>query len=895
MLEIYKVATILKSYPLDIECIFAYDNYLLVGTKQGQLVMYKLVPRNNEYRFEVHIMRTNKTFAKRPIVQVAAVPEFHLIISLSDNVINLHDLDHVNTPFITSISKTRGATLFVTNVSKCKTLTGEQCTLRMCVVVKKKLMLFYWKNNEFLELGELAVPDIPKVIAWCAESLYVGFKSEYSLIKVTGEQKELFPTNTEPVVISLGGFNVGSEWNDCGFAMGRDQKTFIFDKEGSPILKYPITWSGHPTCLVDDLPYLLAIMPNSVIEVRAIEPRLLLQSINDLTNISTKVKQLIKCVNKRGQLFVSSTKEVFCLIAVPFHVQVPQLLRERQFELALQLADMYEENEVDSFDTSVVSEKDKVKKDIERLLAFDNFCKKDFVGAMKLFAKLQTEPPQVIGLFSDLLPEDYRSKIVGDYPYKPPEFKGTDLENGLFALIDFLLDIRRKFTSNSDKTSSEISKSSSKSKEQQLKQIVDTTLIKCYLQTNDALVSPFLRLPDNNCHLEETERALKRCSKHNELIILYQSKGLHKRALDILRNQSSKLNFGHEKTVQYLQHLSKDNLELIFEYASWVLEEHPEDGLKIFIEETTETSEQLPRDRVLDFIQKTNADLIIPYLEHVVWNWKDPTLLFHNTLANKYREKVRVLLEEYRRSLPESESPAATGEEPGELGPLRKKLIDFLEKSDYYSTETQSFFLLNDGLWEERAIVMGKIGNHEEALTIYVRALDDTKKAEEYCNRMYSKSQPGNRDVYLTLLKLYVSMPILPSLPSEELSSEKNSGKQHIDAAIELLRKHATKIDPLRALLLLPPTTPIFLIADFLEAVTKYVVKERHEGQMFRNMLLAQHLLVQSQRIKLHQENKVIVDETDLCCVCYRKIGRSAFLRYPDKRLIHYSCKDNFT
>jgi hypothetical protein len=71
----------------------------------------------------------------------------------------------------------------------------------------------------------------------------------------------------------------------------------------------------------------------------------------------------------------------------------------------------------------------------------------------------------------------------------------------------------------------------------------------------------------------------------------------------------------------------------------------------------------------------------------------------------------------------------------------------FLEESDHYSTETLPTYLLNDGLFEERAIVMGKIGNHKEALVIYVHMLHDMKKAEDYCERMYNKGLPENKDV----------------------------------------------------------------------------------------------------------------------------------------------------
>lgn len=107
-----------------------------------------------------------------------------------------------------------------------------------------------------------------------------------------------------------------------------------------------------------------------------------------------------------------------------------------------------------------------------------------------------------------------------------------------------------------------------------LLQIIDTTLLKCYLQTNDALVAPLLRL--NHCHLVETEKILKKMGKHNELIILYQTKGQHRRALELLQSEGS-----IDRTIGYLQHLGSDSMGLILEFADWVLAESPEEGLKV--------------------------------------------------------------------------------------------------------------------------------------------------------------------------------------------------------------------------------------------------------------------------------------------------------------------------
>ena len=80
-------------------------------------------------------------------------------------------------------------------------------------------------------------------------------------------------------------------------------------------------------------------------------------------------------------------------------------------------------------------------------------------------------------------------------------------------------------------------------------------------QTNEALIAPLLRL--NNCKIEDVEKILKKHRKHSELIILYQTKGEHQKALELLEKQAelpdSPLR-GVDKTIQYLQNLGKDEL-----------------------------------------------------------------------------------------------------------------------------------------------------------------------------------------------------------------------------------------------------------------------------------------------------------------------------------------------
>lgn len=187
---------------------------------------------------------------------------------------------------------------------------------------------------------------------------------------------------------------------------------------------------------------------------------------------------------------------------------------------------------------------------------------------MEEFLKLGTDPYNVIRLFPDLLPQQNEVET----PTNVPRLQDRDLENGISALIEFLTAVRLKThvdtqTKATTNASGNLNERSSASKAtQQLLQIIDTTLLKCYLQTNDALVAPLLRR--NYCHLGETEKTLKKHHKYSELIILYQTKGQHKKALELLQKQANQMDSsmrGHDRSIQYLQHLGNIS---IFKVAS---------------------------------------------------------------------------------------------------------------------------------------------------------------------------------------------------------------------------------------------------------------------------------------------------------------------------------------
>ncbi|XP_038584466.1 vam6/Vps39-like protein isoform X2 [Micropterus salmoides] len=864
MHDAYESVPILEKLPLQIDCLAAWEDWLLVGTKPGHLLLYRIKKDAGTNRFEVTLEKSNKNFSKK-IQQLYVVSQYKILVSLLENNIHVHDL--LTFQQITVLSKAKGATLFACDLQQ--TSSGEE-RLRMCVAVKKKLQLYYWKDREFHELqGDFGAPDIPKSMAWCENSICVGFKRDYYLIRMDGRGsiKELFPTGKqlEPLVAPLA---------DGKVAVGQDDLTVVLNEEGVCTQKCALNWTDIPIAMEHQPPYIIAVLPRYV-EIRTFEPRLLVQSVE---------LQRPRFITSAGAniVYVASNHFVWRLVPVSIASQIRQLLQDKQFELALQLA-MKDDSDGD---------KKQQIHHIQNLYAFNLFCQKRFDDSMQVFAKLGTDPTHVIGLYPDLLPADYRKQL--HYPNPLPTLSGAELEKAHLALIDYLTQKRshlvKQLNDSDPSTTSPLMEGTPTIKSRKkLLQIIDTTLLKCYLHTNVALVSPLLRLENNHCHIEESEYVLKKAHKYSELIILYEKKGLHQKALQVLLEQSTKANSplkGHERTVQYLQRLGVENLGIIFEFSPWVLKICPEDGLKIFTEDLTEV-ETLPRDKVLNFLKEGFKELAIPYLEHIIYVWDDKGPEFHNVLIQLYLERVQGLMKQYLNSLPEGVPAVAAGKEEGDLGEFRNKLLSFLDISTSYEPARLISDFPFDGLLEERALLLGRMGKHEQALFIYVHILKDTRMAEEYCHRHYDSLVEGNKDVYLSLLRMYLSPPDVHCLGP--IAMELSEPQANLQAALHVLELHHSKLNTTKAMNLLPANTQIREIRVFLESVLEEKAQRKRCNQVLKSLLQAEFLRVQEERI-FHQQVKCVITEEKTCRVCKKKIGNSAFARYPNGVVVHYFC-----
>ncbi|KAH0563290.1 hypothetical protein GP486_002145 [Trichoglossum hirsutum] len=346
------------------------------------------------------------------------------------------------------------------------------------------------------------------------------------------------------------------------------------------------------------------------------------------------------------------------------------------------------------------------------------------------------------------------SEIVS--PDKPLE--GKDLQTAVLELCTFLVDTRTKLqrylnpdgslknpTSNYSSDGSGTPKlafdsllmapSASTDREQKLREtakLVDTTLFRSYMLARPTLAGSLFRIP-NFCDPDVVNEKLLESGRYNDLVDFFYGKKLHRPALELLQkfgkadeDQRVPMLYGPKRTVSYIQNLSPEMIDLIVEFSEWPLRCDPELGMEIFVTDS-ENAETLPREKVVDFLQGIDLKLAVKYLEHIIHELNDLTPEFHNRLVNLYLTRLKGREEEEQ----EVKGGFQSDDERDEW---RGKLLSFLGTSRQYSLARSLGLIPRDDpeFYEARAIVLSNMGQHKQALEIYVFKLKDHKKAEEY-------------------------------------------------------------------------------------------------------------------------------------------------------------------
>ncbi|KAI9839506.1 MAG: hypothetical protein M1819_002131 [Sarea resinae] len=439
-------------------------------------------------------------------------------------------------------------------------------------------------------------------------------------------------------------------------------------------------------------------------------------------------------------------------------------------------------------------------------------------------------------------------------------------------------------------------------REQKLREtakLVDTTLFRSYMLARPSLAGSLFRIP-NFCDPDVVNEKLLENGRFNDLVDFFHGKKLHQQALELLKkfgqaegeDEAAPGLHGPRRTVGYLQNLPPELIDLILSSAEWPLKDDPDLGMEIFLADT-ENAESLPRDRVIDFLQDLDSKLAVRYLEHIIYELNDLTPEYHQRLVNLYLERLKW-----------SEDGQSNFEDDASRSDWRERTLSFLRASDNYSKVRVLSQLPRDDpdYYEARAIVLSKMGQHKQALEIYVFKLEDFAKAEEYCNYVHMSENLQNPEtkgaeyvpiagseerkpsIYHTLLSLYLTPP--------------QPHKPNWPPALDLLSKHGSRLPASSTLDIIPSTLPVKELEDYFRGQMRAANSVVNEGRvvtgLWKNQVVAAQavLLLGDGRLGGNggRNRKVIIDEERLCGACHKRLGGSVIEVLPDNSVIHLGC-----
>ena len=131
--------------------------------------------------------------------------------------------------------------------------------------------------------------------------------------------------------------------------------------------------------------------------------------------------------------------------------------------------------------------------------------------------------------------------------------------------------------------------------------------------------------------------------------------------------------------------------------------------------------------------------------------------------------------------------------------------------------------------------------------------------------------------MYLELLRVY----LYPPADSERM----------VDPALDLLTKSYDKIDPGKALELLPVDIDVKKVYPFIESVLRRHTRQFHDNQIRKNLLKSEQLQVQEQRIH-YQSRRAVITADKMCPVCNKRIGNRSEKFFIETSAINFGLHD---
>ncbi|XP_053563641.1 transforming growth factor-beta receptor-associated protein 1 [Bombina bombina] len=769
---------------------------------------------------------------KKPVCEVRAASALGRLLVLCDNTITLLCSDSLEP---VPGAKIRGALSFTINENP---VSGDPFSVEVCLISSKRrtVQIFSVGQERAQLIREVATPEQPCALAADGHYLCLALSSRYITFNYnTGHSQDLFPYPSEqkrPIIKRI---------SRQEFLLAGPGGLGMFATVAGISQHAPVRWSENVIGAAVSFPYVLALD----------EEFITVHSMLDQQKKQTlPFKEGLILQDFEGRVIVATATGVYILIPLPLEKQIRDLLSNQRVEEALILAKGARRN--------IPKEKFQVMyRRIQQQAGFIQFAQLQFLEAKELFRSSHLDIRELISLYPLLLPST--SAFIRTHP---PLHEYADLNQLTRGdqekvakcksfLMSYLSEIRSTEVANG------------------FHEEVDTALLKLYAEADHESLLDLL-VSDNACHVAESAAWLEKHKKYFALGLLYHHNKQDSEALQIwMRIVNGDL---EDKTRSDLFEYIVDFLtfstdaQLVQQYTDWVLQKSEQIGVKVFTKRSTEQLQTMfSPDNVIALLSKYPTALRI-YLEYLVLERKIQKEKYHTHLAVLYLDEILRF-------------KSGTLAESSKLEDLRNKLQNLLRQSDLYRVLMLIDRIKGTDLYLERAILHGKLEEHDQALDILVHQLKDFAAAESYC-----VWKSGGKDTIYRqrLFQLLLSAYLKPASPDNAL----------LVAAVDLLNNHPAEFDAASVLPLLPENWSVQLLSPFLAGTMREHVHAVRMSKVALGLARAENLIYKHEKVKM-KEKPVILSEKKFCHICRNPFKEPTFVRHPSGHIVHTHCATN--
>ena len=816
-----------------IQCMELSQGNLYLGTTDRFVFHFAVDKEISSLGEELH---TNKLQRKKhlglakPIKQLLACPVIGQLLILSDGIV--YSASMIGLEFRTGANKElfKGVTAMARN-DKPPIFKDDE--VQLCIgTYRKTVQVIDLANNRFTLVREIGLRSSPSVLALDSETICAVVGRQYCLINcVTTAVQDLFmceEKNVLPAIKRTGHeeFLLNGPTDEMGMVV----------TAGGTSQHQPLWWTDGFRSVAYSYPYILVLGKRTV-------------TVHSM--LDQKQKQVISfnggmlLNNLDGSVYIALEKSLMSFVAISFRKQIQMLLIEKRVDEAFHLLLVATQIQPKEYNKEY-------DKQVRAQAGFIYFADANFKKAMSLFLESSLDPREVIVLYPLMMSKG------NDFNPSRPLLHNIDnlstLVKGsrpIFASYKkFLLEFMEISQHRFPKANIE----------------VDTTLMRVYAESNHSKLCNLVS-SKNNIVAEESFSWLSQFKRYHSLALYYSYLGQCDKALEIwhklMYNELEDSNFpGIEYVVNYLINVS--NVDLIWNSMHWLLDQDQILSVKVFIERDGENC--LNYDKVYEYIQNYPTALQM-YIEYLVFDKNCEKEKFHTHLAVIYTDDVLKLLRD-------------TIALEVEIKDARRKLQTLLESSSLYRISVIFQKISNYPLYEEIAVLYGKMDKHDKALKILVYQLKEFEVAERYCNTVcVGQDKEFRHKIFYSLLLIYLK-------PSEDDDARP---EHFVMAAIRLLNSYQNEFDVLQVLEILPEDWPVEMIASFFAGSIRHNLTTFYQTKIETNVSRLPYIETKYQVINL-QQAMVNLSLESSCGFCKKPFMNSVCVRYPNGVIVHPNC-----